>query len=261
MVTNGDNIEVNRYFIYISYLGTNYRGWQVQPGKPTVQGFLEEALSVVLQEKIAVTGAGRTDTGVHAERFVAHFDSRRDDLNRGVNMLFRLNRFLPPDIAAEKIVPVTPQAHARFDALSRTYEYTISTVKDPFFMGRAWMRHGTLDIEKMNLACRYMMEYHDFTSFSKLHTDVKTNRCIITEAFWRRESNLVILRVTADRFLRNMVRAIAGTMVDIGSGKQEPGAIKSIIEAKERSRAGKSVVAAGLVLKSVKYPPSLFSGE
>lgn len=261
MIIHKDNIELKRYFIYISYLGTNYRGWQVQPGKPTVQGFMTDALSVILQEKITVTGAGRTDTGVHAEQFVAHFDSRKDDLNKKRNILFRLNRFLPPDISVEKIEPVKPDSHARFDAISRTYEYTISTVKDPLLLGRAWMRHGTLDIEKMNMACRYMMEYHDFTSFSKLHTDVKTNRCSITEAFWRKEGSLIILRITADRFLRNMVRAIAGTMVDIGSGKQEPVEIKDIIEAKERSRAGKSVEAAGLILKSIKYPHSLFSGE
>ena len=261
MVKPKNDIELRRYFIYISYLGANYKGWQVQPGKPTVQGFLEDALSVILQEKIAVTGAGRTDTGVNAEQFVAHFDSQKDNLNKKDNILFRLNRFLPHDIAVEKIVPVKPDSHARFDALSRTYEYTISTVKDPFFLGRAWMRHGMLDIEKMNAACRYMIKHNDFTSFSKLHTDVKTNRCTITEAFWRREGNLIIMRITADRFLRNMVRAITGTMVDIGSGKQEPGEIKAIIEAKDRSRAGKSVKAAGLVMKSVEYPPSLFIGE
>jgi tRNA pseudouridine38-40 synthase len=257
----GNEIELFRYFIYLSYLGTNYKGWQVQPGKPTVQGVLENAMSVILQESISVTGAGRTDTGVHATQFVAHFDSRRDDLSNRQNILFRLNRFLPADIAAEKIVAVKADSHARFDALSRTYEYTVSTRKDPFLTGRVWMRHGILDIEKMNMACTYMMEYSDFTSFSKLHTDVKTNNCIIHEAAWRRENNLLIFRITANRFLRNMVRAVTGTMVDIGSGLREPGEIRTIIEARDRSAAGKSAVAAGLVLKSIEYPDSLFTDQ
>ncbi|MCA1757486.1 MAG: tRNA pseudouridine(38-40) synthase TruA [Bacteroidales bacterium] len=261
MIIHGNEIELYRYFIYISYLGTNYRGWQVQPGKPTVQRVVENALSVILQESIAVTGAGRTDTGVHAANFVAHFDSRKDDLATRQNILFRLNRFLPADIAAERIIAVKPDSHARFDALSRTYEYTISIRKDPFLTGRAWMRHGTLDIEKMNQACTCMMEYRDFTSFSKLHTDVKTNNCVISEAGWRREKSLLIFRITADRFLRNMVRAITGTMVDIGSGLMEPEGIRVIIEAKDRSKAGKSAVADGLVLKSIEYPESLFTAH
>jgi tRNA pseudouridine38-40 synthase len=168
---------------------------------------------------------------------------------------------LPADIAIEKIVSVKPDSHARFDAISRTYEYTISTTKDPFLSGKAWMRHGTLDIEKMNQACSLMMEYRDFTSFSKLHTDVKTNNCIIYEAAWRRENNLLILKITADRFLRNMVRAVTGTMVEIGSGLREPEDIKAIIEARDRSAAGKSAVAAGLVLKSIEYPVSLFTAR
>lgn len=261
MTIKVNEIELYRYFIQISYLGTNYRGWQVQPGKPTVQGVLENAMSVILQEGIAVTGAGRTDTGVHATQFVAHFDSRKDDLATRQNILFRLNRFLPADIAAERIVAVKPDSHARFDALSRTYEYTISTTKDPFISGKAWMRHGTLDIDRMNQACAYMMEYRDFTSFSKLHTDVKTNNCFISEAVWRRENNLLILRITADRFLRNMVRAVTGTMVEIGSGLREPEDIKAIIEARDRSAAGKSAVAAGLLLKSIEYPDSLFTAQ
>jgi tRNA pseudouridine38-40 synthase len=261
VTTLKNEIALYRYFIYLSYLGTNYRGWQVQPGKPTVQGVVENALSVILQERISVTGAGRTDTGVHASQFVAHFDSRKDDIATRQNILFRLNRFLPADIAIEKIVSVKPDSHARFDAISRTYEYTISTTKDPFLSGKAWMRHGTLDIEKMNQACSLMMEYRDFTSFSKLHTDVKTNNCIIYEAAWRRENNLLILKITADRFLRNMVRAVTGTMVEIGSGLREPEDIKAIIEARDRSAAGKSAVAAGLVLKSIEYPVSLFTAR
>jgi tRNA pseudouridine38-40 synthase len=248
----------HRYFIRLSYIGTGFCGWQVQPGKRSIQGVLDSALSLILQEEIKCTGAGRTDTGVHAKRFVAHFDSVKSDLHKRQNTIFRLNRVLPFEIAVISILPVKDNAHARFDAISRRYEYTISKTKDPFQTGLSLYRTGQLDIEAMNQAAKLMMYYRDFTSFSKLHTDVKTNNCHITSAFWKEDNNLYIFTITADRFLRNMVRAIVGTMLDIGSGKISPEGIKTIIEAKDRGKAGKSVKAEGLSLVEIEYPPELF---
>jgi len=251
-------MEKPRYFLYISYLGKGYRGWQVQPGKITIQGILENALSTILQEKISCTGAGRTDTGVNALMFVAHFDSVKEGLDDRDNIIFRLNRFLPPEIAVSRIRRVIGSAHARFDAVSRTYEYRISKSKNPFQRDTSWFRHGNLDLESMNRACTCMLDYNDFTSFSKLHTDVKTNNCVIREAFWISNGDQLVFRITADRFLRNMVRAIVGTMIEIGTGSVKPEGIREIIEAHDRSRAGKSVPAAGLSLVNIEYPVNLF---
>lgn len=246
-----------RYFIFLSYSGKGYNGWQVQPGKKTIQGSLEDAISTLLQEEIKCTGAGRTDTGVHARMFVAHFDSARKDLHSRQNILFRLNSLLPSEIAVSAIVPVKDSAHARFDAILRVYEYTITPVKNPFLSAFSLLRHGDLDIDAMNRACGFMMEYSDFTSFSKLHTDAKTNICKISAAEWRREEDLFIFRIEADRFLRNMVRAIVGTMLEIGSHKIEPDQIRTIIEAKDRLKAGRSAKAEGLSLVKIEYPFSL----
>lgn len=247
-----------RYFIFISYDGTSYHGWQVQPGKITVQTKLEEALSVILQENVKTTGAGRTDTGVHARLFAAHFDSEKEDLAGNNNIIFRLNTYLPEDIAVSKILAVDDQAHARYDAISRTYKYYISLHKEPFNRKHTWYRYGNMDIEAMNKASSYLMKYDDFTSFSKLHTQVKTNICNIHEAGWVSDRNILVFTIKANRFLRNMVRSIVGTMVAIGTGKMPPGEMEKILKAKDRSAAGISAPPEGLFLEYIEYDQAIF---
>lgn len=247
-----------RYFIFISYNGTAYHGWQLQPGSITVQSVLEDALGTLLSEKISATGAGRTDAGVHAMVFCAHFDSAHSDLDNRKNFIYRLNRFLPKDISVSKIRKVVKDANARFSAKSRTYRYYISREKNPFRYESTWYIHGNLDIESMNQAAAVLLHYSDFTSFSKLHTDVKTNNCRITEARWDESGSDLIFTITADRFLRNMVRAIVGTMADIGSGKKTVDDFRAIIEAKDRGMAGKSAPARGLYLTSIGYPEDIY---
>lgn len=250
-------MEKGRYFIFLSYKGTAYSGWQVQPGKKTVQGVLEEALSILLQDQIRITGAGRTDAGVHASNFVAHYNTEENSVSEN-DLVYKLNSFLPSDIAVSSISRVNDDAHARFDALSRTYRYFINQTKDPFNNSESTYLRGDLDITKMNLAAQYLLEFKDFTSFSKLHTDVKTNNCKIYLAEWTREQDRLIFEIRADRFLRNMVRALVGTMIDIGSDKIAPGDIKKIIKAKDRSAAGRSMPPDGLFLTAIDYPESIF---
>lgn len=247
-----------RYFIFISYRGTGYHGWQVQPNGITVQKILDEALTVVVNEKIATTGAGRTDTGVHAMVFCAHFDSKAGDLDTKQNFVYKLNRYLPKDISVKKIRKVKEDANARFSALSRTYKYYIAREKDPFSEDSSWYIHGDLDVEAMNRASALLLKFKDFTSFSKLHTDVKTNNCRIYEASWEQNGNMLVFTIRADRFLRNMVRAIAGTMADIGKGKINLKEFEEIIKAKDRCKAGKSSPAQGLFLTGIEYPEEIF---
>jgi len=247
-----------RYFIFLSYDGTSYHGWQTQPGKTTVQSKLEGALSVILQDNIKATGAGRTDTGVHARLFVAHFDSTEEDLAGNNNIIFRLNSYLPSDISVSEIMAVDKNVSARYDAISRTYRYFISLRKDPFNHKYSWYRHGKMDIDAMNQASAYLMKYDDFTSFSKLHTQVKTNICKIYEAGWISDDKYLVFTIRANRFLRNMVRSIVGTMVEIGTDKMPPGEIKKIIMAKDRSAAGISAPAEGLFLENIEYDPGIF---
>lgn len=247
-----------RYFIFLSYDGTSYHGWQTQPGKTTVQSKLEDALSVILQDNIKTTGAGRTDTGVHARLFVAHFDSAEEDLAGNSNIIFRLNSYLPADISVSKIMAVDNNVSARYDAISRTYRYFISLRKDPFNQKYSWYRHGKMDIDAMNRASTYLLKYDDFTSFSKLHTQVKTNICKIYEAGWISDGKNLVFTIRANRFLRNMVRSIVGTMVEIGTDKMPPGEIKKIIMAKDRSAAGASAPAEGLFLENIEYDPGIF---
>ena len=247
-----------RYFIFISYKGTSYHGWQIQPNSVTIQQILDEVLSTILSEKISTTGAGRTDTGVHALVFCAHFDSLSPDLTEKKNLVFRLNRFLPKDISVSGISKVLPDAHARFSAVSRTYRYDISTVKDPFLNESSWFVHGEIDVDLLNRACRILMKYSDFTSFSKLHSDVKTNVCTIYSVLWEDTGDRLIFTIKADRFLRNMVRAIAGTMIETGSGKMSLNEFEEIIRAKDRCRAGKSAPAKGLFLVDIEYPGEIF---
>ncbi len=248
---------MKRYFIYLSYNGRNYCGWQIQPNGISVQQKLEKSLSILLQESISIVGAGRTDSGVHAACMIAHFDSEK---NIGLSLCKKLNGILPNDIAISKIVEVTPDAHARFDAISRTYKYYVTTKKDPFRENFAYRIPFSLDFELMNKAAETLFDYEDFTSFSKLHTDVKTNNCKIIYAQWTQESDsLWVFTIQANRFLRNMVRAIVGTLLEAGRGKITIEDFRKIIEQKNRNIAGTSVPAHALFLVDVEYPQNIFS--
>ncbi|MBK7627587.1 MAG: tRNA pseudouridine(38-40) synthase TruA [Bacteroidales bacterium] len=247
-----------RYFIYISYKGTSYHGWQVQPNSTTVQQILDESMSVVLNEKISTIGAGRTDTGVHALIFCAHFDCNSASLDTDKNLIFRLNCHLPADISVSSIRKVRADANARYSALSRTYKYYIARTKDPFFNNSSWYLHGVLDTSIMNKACDILLNHSDFTSFSKLHSGAKTNICRIYNAEWEEQENRLVFTIRADRFLRNMVRAIVGTMTDLGSGKITLVEFEEIILKKDRCKAGKSAPAQGLFLTEIEYPDEIF---
>jgi tRNA pseudouridine38-40 synthase len=247
-----------RYFIFISYKGTSYHGWQIQPNSVTVQKILDDTLSVILNEKISTTGAGRTDAGVHAAVFCAHFDSISADLISMKNLIFRLNQFLPVDISVNSIRKVVSDANARYSAVSRTYKYYISRKKDPFSDNSSWYLHGHIDIAAMNKACRLLFKYSDFTSFSRLHSGAKSNICKIYSAVWEELDDRLVFTIKADRFLRNMVRAIVGTMVEIGFGKMDTEDFEEIIQAKDRCRAGKSAPAKGLFLADIEYPEEIY---
>lgn len=249
---------MERYFIYLGYNGKNYCGWQVQPNGTTVQQCIEEALSTLLRKPVPIVGAGRTDAGVHAKRMVAHFDWH-EPINDLSFLAEKLNRLLPKDIAIYKIVSVLPEAHARFDATSRTYQYFITTRKDPFNFELVYKIHGTLDFDAMNSACEVLFDYTDFTSFSKLHTDVKTNNCRIMYAKWTYENGIWVFTIRADRFLRNMVRAIVGTLIEVGRGKLTIDGFRRVIELKDRGKAGTSAPGHALYLVDVDYPEHLFN--
>lgn len=246
-----------RYFIYLSYDGTNYHGWQIQPNGISVQEVLMKALSTFLRKPIEVVGAGRTDAGVHARQMVAHFDF--DAELDCATVVDKLNRLLPPDVAVHRVRRVKSDAHARFDATYRTYKYYITTCKDPFSRAFSWRIFQTLDFEKMNEAAQTLFDYIDFTSFSKLHTDVKTNNCKMMYARWEQigEHNWVFT-IQADRFLRNMVRAVVGTLVEVGKGKLTVEGFRKVIEEKNRCSAGTSVPGNALFLVDVGYPEELF---
>ncbi|UOE38412.1 tRNA pseudouridine(38-40) synthase TruA [Chryseobacterium oryzae] len=240
-----------RYFIEFSYNGKNYFGYQIQPKDISVQEELERALSTILREEIKTTGAGRTDTGVHAKKMFAHFDTH---LVLPEKLTHQLNSFLPDDISVKRIFEVRNDFHARFDATFRTYEYYISLDKNPFTRDSAWQHwRRDLDINKMNEACSILFEYEDFTSFAKLHTDNKTNFCEIYIAKWEQNGTELKFTISANRFLRNMVRAIVGTMVEVGSGKIKPEDLRKVIENKNRNSAGTSAPAHGLFLVDVGY--------
>lgn len=230
----------------------------MQPNSLTAQRILDEALTTVLNEKISTTGAGRTDSGVHASVFVAHFDYSGSDLTKKKNLIFRLNRFLPEDISVTTVRKVFPDASARFSAVSRTYKYYISRSKDPFSIDTAWFLYGELNIESMNKASELMMSHSDFTSFSRLHSDNKTNICRVFKARWEESDNKLVFTIKADRFLRNMVRAITGTMVELGRGKLSLVDFERIILSKNRSSAGMSAPARGLFLADIEYPEEIF---
>lgn len=241
-----------RYFIELSYQGKGYHGWQNQPDAITVQEVLEKALSTLLKEPISTMGAGRTDTGVHAKQMFAHFDF--ESIINVTDLVFKLNSFLPKDIAIHNIFRVKDEVHARFDALSRTYLYRISLKKDVFSFNETYYVKQDLNVEKMNSASKILFSYKDFQCFSKTNTDVKTYNCTIMEANWTLENNELQFTIKADRFLRNMVRAIVGTMVNIGLGKMNLNDLHDIIESKNRSEAGFSVPAHALYLTKIEYP-------
>ena len=242
----------SRYFLQCSYKGTNYHGWQIQPNAISVQQVLEKTLTTILRNEISVVGAGRTDTGVHASFFILHFESSISGVDTE-KMVYKLNSFLPPDIAVQKIWKVDSEMHARFSALSRTYKYFISTEKNPFQTETTYKYLKPLDISKMNEAAKVLSDYEDFTSFSRLHTDVKTNNCKIYLAEWKQENNQLIFTIKADRFLRNMVRAIVGTLLEVGQGKLSIAEFKKVIESKNRGAAGASAPAQGLFLVDIEY--------
>ena len=248
---------MQRYFIYLAYDGTNYHGWQVQPNGISVQESLSKALSTFLRSEIEVTGAGRTDAGVHASLMVAHFDYK--EVLNVVAIADKLNRLLPQDISVYRLRLVKSDAHARFDAVSRTYKYYVTNEKYPFDRQYRWRIHAPLDFVQMNKAARLLLEYNDFTSFSKLHTDVKTNLCRITHAEWVQEDKRTwVFTIRADRFLRNMVRAVVGTLIEVGRGKLSVDGFRRIIEQKDRCKAGTSAPAQALFLVNVEYPESIF---
>lgn len=244
-----------RFFLEFSYAGTAYHGWQRQPNALSVQEVMEEALALLLKQQTPLTAAGRTDTGVHAKQMFAHFDADTTDLEQ---LIFRLNQFLPNDIAVIRIREVKPRAHARFDALSRTYEYHLNNFKSPFVQGMSYGLYQPLDVEQMNKAASILLEYEDFECFSKAHTDVKTFLCTISKAVWGKSETGLVFTITANRFLRNMVRAIVGTLIEIGLGKKNIQEMHSVIESKNRSLAGYSVPAEGLFLTHIEYPNSIY---
>lgn len=248
----------HRYFIEISYKGTAYHGWQVQPNALSVQEVLNNCLSKLLTGKIYVVGAGRTDSGVHAKQFFAHFDL--DDLIVDVSSFIgRLNAFLPKDIAVISLRKVRMDAHARFDAISRTYHYLVIQQKNPFKEEGAYLIHKNLDVAKMNEAAQSLFDFKDFSCFSKSDTQTKTNNCNIMQAKWEKEKMLLVFTIQADRFLRNMVRAIVGTLIDVGIGKISQQDFVNIILSKNRSNAGASVPAKGLYLVKVDYPKDIWN--
>lgn len=241
-----------RYFITFSYDGTAYHGWQIQPHSVSVQEELQKALSTLLRKPMEVVGAGRTDTGVHARKMVAHFDSESE--LECSQLVYKLNKLLPRDIAVQQIERVEEDMHARFSAKSRTYHYYVHLDKNPFLRSYSWQVYGNPDFDLMNRAAAVLMEYTDFTSFSKVNTDTKTNDCTITEAHWDRVGEgQWRFTITANRFLRNMVRAIVGTLMEVGRGRMSIEQLRNVVDAKDRCRAGDSVPGNALFLVDVKY--------
>ncbi|MBF7092475.1 tRNA pseudouridine(38-40) synthase TruA [Flavobacterium sp. ALJ2] len=240
-----------RYFIQFAYNGTHYHGWQYQPNAASVQETLNKALSVLLNTPINLMGAGRTDTGVHAKEMYAHFDY--DSPIEVPNLIHKLNSYLPKDIAIYAIILVKDEAHCRFDATKRTYEYHINIIKDPFLEELSWYFHQYLDVSLMNEAAKILLNHTNFQCFSKVNTDVNTFDCSIFEAYWKTENNKLIFTISANRFLRNMVRAIVGTLVNIGLHKITLEDFENIIASKNRDKAGFSVPAHGLYLTKVEY--------
>lgn len=244
-----------RFFIEIAYNGKNYHGWQIQPDDISVQEVLEKTISTVLQEEIKVVGAGRTDAGVHAKQLFVHFDSLRNF--ETTDLVLKLNSLLPKDISVQNIFQTNGEAHARFDAIEREYEYIISLKKNPFSEDFSHLLHKVPNVILMNEAAKVLLNYTDFQCFSRSKTDVKTYYCTIKEAGWRAKGSQLIFSIKADRFLRNMVRAIVGTLLDVGFEKITLEQFHDIINSKDRSKAGTSAPAKGLFLTKVVYPENI----
>jgi tRNA pseudouridine38-40 synthase len=246
----------NRYFIELAYDGTPFHGWQIQPNAKSIQESLNNTLSTILRSEIYAIGCGRTDTGVHAKLFYAHFDSEHpiSDLDQ---LKYKCNRLLDPTITVFRIFKVNENAHARFSAISRSYDYLIIQQKDPFAVNRKWEMREKLNLDAMNEAAAALLQYEDFTSFSKSNTQTETNLCAVSEAKWTQNGMELQFKITANRFLRNMVRAIVGTTLEVGQGKINVDDFRSIIEAKNRSEAGLSVPAHGLYLSNIVYPEGM----
>ncbi len=247
-----------RYFIELNYNGAAYCGWQRQPDHPSVQQTLEQALSTLLRQRIEVTGAGRTDTGVHALYYVAHFDCA-EPLADPVQTLRKANFLLPDDIALRSLTAVGPEAHARFSAREREYRYFIEPRKNPFTRASTWQYYVPLDVARMNEAAAALLEYDDFTSFAKLNSNNKTNICRVLCAEWSvRADGVLCFTIRADRFLRNMVRAIVGTLVDVGRGRYTPEQFREIVGSRDLARSSGGAPAQGLFLSDVVYPSGVF---
>lgn len=241
-----------RYFIKLAYNGTAYHGWQYQPNAASVQEVLNNGLSVILNSEISIMGAGRTDTGVHASQMYAHFDFDLSIDNK--QLVHKLNSYLPKDVVIYDVFLVHDEAHARFDATRRTYEYHINTFKNSFLQELSWYFHQQLDLDLMNEAAKLLFNHTDFQSFSKVNTDVNTFDCTIYEAYWKQEDEKVVFTISANRFLRNMVRSIVGTLINVGLKKITVADFNKIIESKNRDKAGFSVPAHGLYLTKIEYP-------
>ncbi len=240
-----------RYFLQLSFNGKKFHGWQIQENAHTVQAEINGALKTLLGKETETTGCGRTDTGVHASKFFLHFDA--DEITREKDFVYHLNCLLPFEIAIGKIIKVGEKAHARFDAISRTYQYFIHQAKNPFLNDFSFFLPDKVDLKKMNVAAATLMNHSDFSCFSKSNTQVKTNICKITSAFWSEKTDQLVFEITADRFLRNMVRAIVGTLLEIGEGHISPDDFTAIIENQKRSGAGVSVPGHGLFLNDVTF--------
>lgn len=247
-----------RYFLELRYNGGAYCGWQRQPDAPTVQQTLEQALSTLLREPVEATGAGRTDTGVNASYYVAHFDAAHPVADPQ-QLLRKLNFMLPGDIAVDSLTPVADGAHARFDACEREYRYFLEPHKNPFTRHASWQYYVPLDVARMNEAAAMLLEFDDFTSFAKLNSNNKTNRCRIMRADWTADGEgLLCFTIRADRFLRNMVRAVVGTLVDVGRGRYTPEEFRAIVASRDLSRSSAGAPAQGLFLCDVRYPAEVF---
>jgi len=247
---------VQRYFIKFSYKGTAYHGSQIQPNAISIQEVLEDRLSRMTRQEVKIVAAGRTDAGVHASEMYAHIDFKNFEPDE--KFRFRLNGFLPKDIAVQSFNKVKADAHARFDAVARSYEYHITQEKNVFGEHTKHYIKQTLDVDAMNEASKVLFEYNDFEAFSKLHSDVYTFNCTITHAEWEVVGESLVFKISADRFLRNMVRAIVGTLLKVGKGQLDPQGLRDVIESKSRGNAGESVPAKGLFLTEVSYPDTVF---
>lgn len=254
-----DQYLMPRYFLKLAYDGTTWHGWQIQPNAPTVQAEMSRCLSLLLRHEVIPVGCGRTDTGVHAREFYLHFDTDNPQCLDEPQFIHRLNRILPRSVAAFRLYRVPPDSNCRFDAVSRTYSYYCITAKDPFLDLYSWRLPQQPDVDLMNQAAGQLLRYNDFTSFSKLHTQTLTNNCTVTHARWVADGHRLVFTISADRFLRNMVRAIVGTLIEVGLRKISVERFCSIVEEKDRQLAGMSVPANGLFLERVEYPEGLLT--